>query len=602
MISSDQMRLSMITPGTLFFGEYELKPVTGELRRHGESIKLPPQPFKVLELLAGRRGEIVTRVEIRNHVWGDTFVDYEQGLNFCIRQIREVLGDTADAPRFIETLPRRGYRFVMPVTIAGEARRASGRVTRVIVLPFRMLRPDPETEFLAFSLPDAVTSSLSGLASLVMRSSMTASRFASPALGVGGGVGVGEGLDPKAIGVAVDVDAIVTGTLLRAGNHVRVATQLTDASSGTLLSSHSTEASLGNLFRVQDDLTQAIVASLSLPLTSREQQMLHHDVPASATAYEHFLRANQLSYDAQQWVRARDLYLRCVAEDPRYAPAWARLGRMHHVLGKYLETGLRESLDRAESAFRRALELNPDLPIAHKLFAQLEVDLGRAHDAMARLIPRARVADPELLAGLVSACRYCGLLEASVAAHVRAASLDSTIRTSVPQSWFLQGEYARVATGKIVELPYIVAISLSELGRADEALPLLRVLEPTRPPRIRDFIVAARTLLEGNRTESLAAVGRVVASDFTDPEGLFLLSRHLARLNEGDAALALLERVDAGGFCGFPSMTRDPWFDSLRNTPAFTGLLRRAKARHDQAATLLRQLGGEQVLGLASAG
>ena len=101
----------------LRFATFELNPATGELRQRGDLIRLAPQPFKVLELLTRRRGEVVTRVEIRDHVWsGDTYVDFEQGLNFCIRQIREVLGDTADAPRFIETLPRRGYRFLMPVT------------------------------------------------------------------------------------------------------------------------------------------------------------------------------------------------------------------------------------------------------------------------------------------------------------------------------------------------------------------------------------------------------------------------------------------------------------------------------------------------------
>ena len=119
-----------------------------------------------------------------------------------------------------------------------------------------------------------------------------------------------------------------------------------------------------------------------------------------------------LSHDAKQWTVARDLYLQCIAEDPHYAPAWARLGRMHHVIAKYSTTGTQKGLEQAEAAFRRALQLNPDLAIAHKLFAQLEVDLGRAHDAMARLIERAHSADPELLAGLVSACRYCGLLTA----------------------------------------------------------------------------------------------------------------------------------------------------------------------------------------------
>src|SRR5579862_6051850 len=128
----------------LRFGSFELHAAAGELRHHGDLVKLPPQPLKVLRILASRAGQIVTRAEIREQVWcGDTFVDFEQGLNFCIRQIREALGDTADAPRFIETLPRRGYRFLAPVKTGEESQPV--RLKRLIVLPFRMLRPDPET-------------------------------------------------------------------------------------------------------------------------------------------------------------------------------------------------------------------------------------------------------------------------------------------------------------------------------------------------------------------------------------------------------------------------------------------------------------------------
>src|SRR3981081_792452 len=142
----------MSRPLILRFATVALKWASGELRQRGDLIKLPPQPFKVLELLTRRRGEIVTRGEIRDHVWsGDTFVDFEQGLNFCVRQIREALGDTAAAPRFIETLPRGGYRFLMPVTGSEPAEPA--QVTRLIVLPFRMLRPDTDIECLALPLP-----------------------------------------------------------------------------------------------------------------------------------------------------------------------------------------------------------------------------------------------------------------------------------------------------------------------------------------------------------------------------------------------------------------------------------------------------------------
>src|SRR5262249_19172339 len=153
------------------------------------------------------------------------------------------------------------------------------------------------------------------------------------------------------------------------------------------------QAPVGDVFQVQDELSRRIVDSLSLPLTVREQQLLRRDMPKTAKAYEYYLRGNQLSYDSKQWSVARDLYLRCVEEDPHYAPAWAGLGRIQQVIGKYLMTGTADGLDLAETALKRSLELNPDLPLAHKMFAQVEVDRGRARDAMTRLVERARTAD-----------------------------------------------------------------------------------------------------------------------------------------------------------------------------------------------------------------
>jgi tetratricopeptide (TPR) repeat protein len=353
------------------------------------------------------------------------------------------------------------------------------------------------------------------------------------------------------------------------------------------------------VFRLQDELTERVVNALSLPLTAREQRILRQDVPSNAKAYEYYLRGNQFSHDAKQWGAARDLYLRCVEADPCYAPAWARLGRIHHVMAKYLTTGAREGLGRAEMAFRQALDLNPDLAVAHKFYAQLEVDLGRAGDAMTRLLPRAQgAADPEVFAGLVSPLRYCGLLEASVAAHSRAVALEPKIRSSVPHTWFLQGDYARVAAMRIEDNPYIVALSLAELGRKDEALPVLRALEEKIKTRIRDFISAARTMIEGDAAGSVAAVERIVASEFSDPEGLFYLTRHLARLNQVDSALELFERVVGGGFSCYPAMLSDPWLEPLRKSPRFPRLLGRAEQQHQVAVREFARLEGDRILGI----
>ena len=570
----------------LRFGPFELDADSAELLRHGERIPLPPQPFKVLALLVHKGGAVVTRAEIRDQVWGaGTHVEFDQGLNFAIRQIREALEDDAASPRFIETLPRRGYRFLMPIAPSTPEKPLT--LTRLIVLPFRLLRDDPDTAFLAFSLPDAVTSSLSGLESLVVRSSLVASRYA------------GAPADTRAIGAEADVDMIVTGTLLRSAGAVRVNAQLTEAASGTLLWSHTAQASVGDFFQLQDELTRRIVESLAVPLTARDKQRLVTDVPSSKAAYDHFLRGNQLSVDPKQWSVARELYERCVAEDPRFAPAWARLGRVYHVQTKYIESAggdTDECLTRAESAFKKALAINPDLPIAHKLYAQLEADLGRAHDAMVRLVSRARTADPELMAGLVTACRYCGLLDASVAAHQRARALDRKIPTSVMHTWFMQGDFERLAALPVAEFPYIVALALVESGRGDEALAPLREVEARMPTRRRHVAVAARALIEGRTAESVSEMKAMLSPDFRDPEGRFYVARHVARYGDADEALTQLEGVVADGFSCYPVFERDPWLDALRPKPRFTELLERCASRHAASRRAFEELNGRGVL------
>ena len=570
----------------LRFGPFELDADSAELLRHGERIPLPPQPFKVLALLVQKDGAVVTRAEIRDQVWGaGTHVEFDQGLNFAIRQIREALEDDAASPRFIETLPRRGYRFLMPIAPSTPEKPLT--LTRLIVLPFRLLRDDPDTAFLAFSLPDAVTSSLSGLESLVVRSSLAASRYA------------GAPADTRAIGAEADVDMIVTGTLLRSADAVRVNAQLTEAASGTLLWSHTAQATVGDFFQLQDELTRRIVESLAVPLTARDKQRLVTDVPSSKAAYDHFLRGNQLSVDPKQWSDARELYERCVAEDPRFAPAWARLGRVYHVQTKYIESAggdTDECLTRAESAFKKALAINPDLPIAHKLYAQLEADLGRAHDAMVRLVSRARTADPELMAGLVTACRYCGLLDASVAAHQRARALDRKIPTSVMHTWFMQGDWERLAALPVAEFPYIVALALVEFGRGDEALAPLREVEARMPTRRRHVAVAARALIEGRTAESVSQMKAMLSPDFRDPEGRFYVARHVARYGDADEALTQLEGVVADGFSCYPVFERDPWLDALRPKPGFTELLERCASRHAASRRAFEELNGGGVL------
>lgn len=463
--------------------------------------------------------------------------------------------------------------------------------SRLIVLPLRILRPDPDTDFLAFSIPDALTSALSGLESLVVRPSAAALRWRD------------ETPDFARIAAEAAVDAVVSGTLLRAGAVIRVTTELVGVPAGVLLCSHAAQVSMGDVFQLQETLVARIVDALAIPLSGGERGALHADAPATPLAYEYFLRANQLFHHRRRLAEARDLYRRCVEEDPRFAPAWARLGRVCRVLAKYGGAGDPDALfAQAEEAFGRALALNPDLSVAHNLYTFLELEeLGRSREAMVRLIERAhrRHTDPELFAGLVATLRFGGLLEASLTADRRARRLDPGIRTSVAYSWWMLGDYERAAASDEDDVPFVRHYALAAMGREAEAVACARELEASGLQGILTAVVTGhRAAVEGSRAEVVAATEAVLSSRFRDPEGLLFKARNLSRVGEGERALELLERVVRGGFFCAEAMRRDAWLAPLRGEPRLQEVLRRAEEGHREAAEAYAAAGGPRLFGV----
>jgi serine/threonine-protein kinase len=462
-------------------------------------------------------------------------------------------------------------------------------LTRLIVLPFRLLRPDAETDFLAFSLPDAVSAALSGLESVIVRSSLSAGP-ASPS-----------GPDLPALARQVQVDAVVTGSLMRAGNELRVSAQLVAVPEGSLLWSHTIQAPIHDLFQLQDALTNAIVSALHVPLTAHDHRTLRQDVPASAEAYELFLRGNKIATDSSQWQEVRDLYERAVALDPGYAPAWARLGRTLRVIAKFGGGGpaRHQEFERAERAFERALALNPDLATAHYLYAHLEAETGRARDAMVRLLTRARSrrSDPELFAGLVTTCRYCGLLDESIAAYEQVCRLDPATRTSVAYTYYVRGDYARAIETDNASMPFATSISRMRLGELDIARPILDQLEHASPLEVVRLISGTyRRAIEGDLEGLAPRMRQMVDSGFADPEGYFCLSAFVARAGALDLALDALERTVTGGYYCPSTLRQDPFWDAARSSERFEQLLARSEAGTAQAREAFERAGGLSVL------
>jgi TolB-like protein len=465
-------------------------------------------------------------------------------------------------------------------------------MTRLIVLPFRMLRPDPEIEFLASSLPEAITASLSGLETLTVRSTATAAKFA------------GENPDLKLIATEAGVDVVLCGTLLRAGDQVRVSTQLVEAPGGTVRVSGNAQVRLTDIFQLQDELTQQIVDALALPLSARDQEVLHHDVSANPEAYELYLRATHIgggSSAPARLITARDLYRRCVELDPNYAPAWARLGRVHRVLGKYGHADRTEEIRKAEEAFQTALRLNPDLPLAHNLYTYFEIEeFGAAPQAMLRLLRllETRAGDADVYAGLVVACRFCGLLEASVAADRRARRIDPAVRTSVHYTHWQLGDYEQTALTDLEEIQALRYAAMWMQGRREEALQAVRLLEGQTAASERYYLRSLRGAFENDHDVCVEGTRQVIAAGFRDPEALLFCARNLARVQARDLALEILDKVVDGGFYSTRLMAHDPWFDSVRAERSFVRAIHRAEEKKAAAAAAFHRAGGERLLGV----
>ena len=348
-------------------------------------------------------------------------------------------------------------------------------LTRLVVLPFRVLRPDPETDFLAFSLPDAIATSLSGIGSLIVRSSATAARFA------------GEAPDLKALAAEADVDRVVMGTLLRSGDQLR-----------------AVGAARRGAGRHAADLAhRPVVARRSVPAAGRHRPARGRGAVAAAgrrRAVAHTRRAARRprlrALPARQRAgahlrrarRRRAICIeRCLELDPAFAPAWAHLGRCHRVIGKFIDADARQRGARRGGVPPRARAQPAPVGRAQVL----RQPRGRHRPgarALVRLLGEAgrHGNDPELFAGLVHACRYCGLFEQSIAAHAEARRLDPNAFTSFEQTLLMSGDIDRLLA---IDRPRhyaggdegIRVIALGLAGRRDEAKAVLAEMRRVGP-------------------------------------------------------------------------------------------------------------------------
>ncbi len=334
------------------FGDFEADLRSGELRRRGLKIKLADQSFQVLALLLEHSGRVVTREELRQKLWAqDTFVDFDSGLNSVIRRLRNALNDSAETPRFIETLPRRGYRFIAALT-----ERKPGSLA---VLPLHNLTGDPAQEYFADGMTDALIASLAQIHALRVISRTSVMRYKKA-----------EKRLPE-IAQELDVDAVVEGTVTRSGNRVRISVQLLDASSDRHLWAEKYDRDLSDILTLQSEVAHMIAQELRVQLTSHEVARLTTKRTAHPAAYEAYLKGrfywNRRTGEGLK--KALNLFEQAIAADASYALPHAGVADCYNMLAYWGLLPPAEAYPAAKAAARQALALDQDLAEARTALA-----------------------------------------------------------------------------------------------------------------------------------------------------------------------------------------------------------------------------------------
>jgi TolB-like protein/DNA-binding winged helix-turn-helix (wHTH) protein/Tfp pilus assembly protein PilF len=385
------------------FGEFELARKSGELRKNGSVIRLQPQPFKVLVFLASHAGQTVTRQELQEAVWGEgTFVDFEHGLNFCIKQIRTALGDDAQAPRLIETLPRRGYRFIGEVERLNDAMIGEPAVsdhqpqgitsavnpgtasllarsmvvaavavalliaayfgwrslkkppppaskTMIAVLPFENLSGGALQDYFSDGMTEEMIAQLGrlhprSLGVIARTSSMTYK---------------GVNKDIAKIGRELNVDFILEGSVRTESDRVRITAQLIQVSDQTHLWSESYDRSTGDALKVQNEVAGQIANALAIRLLPEKGTAASHS--ESPEAVDAYLRGRYVwnKGDREGLTRSVGYFQQAIEKDPNYSAAFAGLADTYRLLGMNYAMLPAEAYPKAKEAALRAIELDP---------------------------------------------------------------------------------------------------------------------------------------------------------------------------------------------------------------------------------------------------
>jgi TolB-like protein/Flp pilus assembly protein TadD len=574
--------------GIVRFSTFEADFRAGELRKHGIRIKLQDQPLRVLQILIERAGEAVTREELQRRVWpADTFVDFDNGLNIAINKIREALGDSAGHPKFIETLPRRGYRFLQ--TLEHKAEKA---IDTIVVLPLVDLSHDPEEEYFAEGMTEALITTLAKIGALRVVSRTTAMHYK----------GVRRPL--REIANELQVGAVVEGTVHRSGDRVRISAQLIDAQADIHLWAESYDRDLRDVLALQSEVAQAIAREIQVKLTPQEKALFAQVHPIDPQAYEAYLKGryywNRRSPDG--FPKAVQYFQEAIAKDPGFAAAYTGLADCLSGLSGFSIISPADGLGKAKELAFRALELDPGLAEAHASVAWVKMWYDYDFADAEKEFERALALNPRYPTAHSWFGFFLGLMGRYEEAYtecqraIRLDPLSSPIHWVLGFVYYIARRYAQAIQQleKLLEFDPNFAWAHSVLAYAylGESQPQLALAAAEKEVQLSPNATLSLSTLAlvyasaGLREEAQKILERLSKLSKQQYVSSYLVARAYKALGDNDEALRLIE-------AGFQERTSlmvylktDSQLDGLRTEPRFRDLMRRMNYPPDLHRTL----------------
>jgi TolB-like protein/Tfp pilus assembly protein PilF len=531
------------------FGDFELDDQTFELRRSGERVRLQQQPARVLAFLLSRRGSLVTRDQIREAIWGeDTFVDFEQGLNFCIRQIRLTLNDQPDKPLYIETLPRLGYRFLLDVSENKQLEVVEKRVRRrIAVMPVEDLA-GADNDYFAAGLTEDMLSALSRIDPDRLRVT------AGPRL-TGAEVS-GERFDQ--IQRQLDLDFLIRTSVRRSQDRIRIIAQLHDLRDRSVLWSETYNRQSTDLLAVQEEVTQRVSQSLALELLPGAT-VGSRRYSRSSVAYDAYLKGRFFWHKmTPDGIRSSITYFNeALAVDPTFAPASAGLADCYAQMGS-IRVGMMKPFDALEKArfhLKRALEMDDTLAEAHCTHGLIKCWYDLDWAGAEREFQTALALDPSQVTALLWQSLYFSVM----GRHEEAIASVQRARESEPLS---------------VASNLYLGVAQTHAGRYDLAIRQLNATLELDPNYYRTYMFLARALnFSGRQEEALVTFQKALAFNPDNIEALAMMGAVLAERGDKQGALKVIERVRATADRTEPALMEAIVYAALGEvTPMFESL------------------------------